>query len=198
MLILFTAHLYPASFRDASQSTLEGQPSDRAIWHSVKTMSILPNIFSLSNTKVLVFPDIYPLFRTDWSWMDIYKPHGSLPASCSKCAVWGAWPNGDQSKWNCILTISNRDMAETYVQILNEVISSGVSSELLSHWLQSLHYLYILGLNNTRLIVRDAMKTLHELVRHILAQSTLLLLLLTAIRNIPMLQSLALTQSTFV
>lgn len=65
--------------------------------------------------------------------------------------------------------MSDRNMAETYVHILDEVISSGVSSisnGLLSHWLQSLHYLYILGLNNTRLIVRDAMKTLQELVRH--------------------------------
>ena len=132
-------------------------------------MSILPNNFSQSTTKALVFPDIYPPFQTNWSWMDIYKPHGSRPASSSKCAVWGAWNNTDQPKWKCILTVSNQDLAETYVQILNEVISSGVYSildELLSHWLQSLHYLYILGLNNTRLIVRDAMNTLHKLVRH--------------------------------
>jgi len=153
--------LYPAAVKVA----LEDHPSNRATWHSVKTMSILPNKFSLSTTKVLVFPDVYPLFQTNWSWMDIYQPHGSPPASSSKCAIWGAWDT-DQPKWNCILTISNQGMAETYVQILNEVLSSGVSSissELLSHWLQSLHYLYILGFNNTRLIIRDAMKTLHEL-----------------------------------
>lgn len=59
-------------------------------------------------------------------------------------------------------------MAETYIRIMNEVVSCGkqeILDELSRHWLHSLRYLYILGFNNTHLILRDTMKIVQKMVR---------------------------------
>ena len=100
--------------------------------------------------------------------MDIYQPHGSQPVAKSSCAIWGAWK--DQRTWRSVASFSNRRVAELYGKLLQRGNTSSPeqSSLLSSHWINLLRCVYKIGINDGRLILRDAAKDIEHIVSIVL------------------------------
>lgn len=134
---------------------------------SVTSEYILPIAFLNSNTKVLTFPGKLPKYKLSYNYMDIWQPHGSQPTTKSSCAIWGSWKN--QKCWRSILSFSDCRVAKTYQECLkrNAILNPGQSSLLFSHWVNLLHYIYKLNVNDGRLMLREVERNIENIVSFI-------------------------------
>lgn len=76
-------------------------------------------------------------------------------------------------------------MADEFLKGLLDVFSvasPAILSVLSSHWTELTHYLYVIGLNDARLVLRDALKAIHTIVRG-LSLEIYAIQLLTPLRN---------------
>ncbi|KAL2820694.1 hypothetical protein BJX63DRAFT_380000 [Aspergillus granulosus] len=84
-----------------------------------------------------------------------------------RCSIWGKHATGrNQQTWNSILVIADHRMCEVYRHILHEVGAHTAQpfwTEQTHDWVPFLKYLYILGINSARLLVREAVKSLTQL-----------------------------------
>ncbi|KAL2845627.1 hypothetical protein BJX68DRAFT_242059 [Aspergillus pseudodeflectus] len=158
--------LYPSGLRAHYQLN---PPSDLGRWHTVKTTSIVPGALSRTAVKTLVFPDEVPEIKPDWQYVHIFKPHAKPPTSRMRCSIWGkhATVNGsDQQTWDSVLVLADHRMYEAYRHILHEIETHTAQpfwTQQTHHWVAFLEYLYILGINNARLLVRETVKGLRHL-----------------------------------
>ncbi|RBA12740.1 hypothetical protein FPRO05_04190 [Fusarium proliferatum] len=160
------ANLTPEVIQKRIEGPVDSQTTYRARWHSIRSNSVLPTLFATTQTKTTVFPGPFPPLKATWQYMDIYKPHRSIPKSGSACGVWGAW-NTDYTSWNCVAAVRDPEIANDFSGGLLEVFSvasQSVLSDLLSHWAEMMQYLYTIGLNDSLLAVRDALKVVHTIV----------------------------------
>ncbi|KAJ8127862.1 hypothetical protein O1611_g5774 [Lasiodiplodia mahajangana] len=144
---------------------------DIGLWNSVSSQ-FEPLIPLESSTKVLKFPSPFPQLATEFFFMERYRPHGAHPVSKSVFSVWGNWTSADQS-WACIVASRDRLMTQAYQQRLKKEFTQGsiaTRCKLVSHWVEGLHYLYHLGLNNYHLIVREGVRHLHKIKYEIAAK----------------------------
>lgn len=142
------------------------QPGETITWYSVEPTSVLPTSIARASTKVLSFPSTLPPYQVNWRYMEVCEPHGSHPTSKSKCAIWGSWDD-EKTAWRSVATFSNRQMASVYDKNLRGIIKNvpNLSLQLSSHWIHLVRYIYMLGINDGRLIIRDAMKNIDTIVR---------------------------------
>jgi hypothetical protein len=98
--------------------------------------------------------------------MEIIQPHARRPTSDMQFAIWGSWNTSVQSSWSAISTFGQNNVAKAYIKLIDHVIIQ--QPELLrglsNHWLPLLQYIYILGLNDSSLRLRDAAEFLGEFV----------------------------------
>lgn len=140
--------------------------------YSIASISLLPTALLRSNTKVLAFPGALPEYRTNYNYMDIYQPHGSKPTSKSSCALWGAW-NDQKTAWRSVASFSNPQMAEICRRFLQRGTGrTELSSLLSSHWVNLLRCIYRIGINDGRLILRNAAEDIEKIVSTLLPLST--------------------------
>ncbi|KAL2869879.1 uncharacterized protein BJX67DRAFT_324374 [Aspergillus lucknowensis] len=156
--------LYPSELRAYYQSN---PPSDPARWHAVKTTSLVPAALSRTAVKTLKFPDDIPEIKSDWQYVHIFKPHANPPTSRMQCSIWGKHTAGpNQQTWDSVLVIADHKMCEVYRHILHEIGAHTAQpfwTEQSHDWVQSLEYLYVLGINSARLLVREAVESLKQL-----------------------------------
>ncbi|KAE8444065.1 hypothetical protein EG329_000933 [Mollisiaceae sp. DMI_Dod_QoI] len=112
-------------------------------WHSITSTAVLPKAFSGSSTKILTFPGTLPQHQTQYNYMDIYQPHGHQPEARSSCANWGARPKLGVVSYN------------TPPLELKSLLSS--------HWMNLLRYVYRIGINDGRLILRKAAQDIERI-----------------------------------
>jgi hypothetical protein len=136
----------------------------------VRTTLIVPAALSRTAVKAIEFSDEIPEIKSDWQYVHIFKPHARPPTSHMRCSMWGKHTTGggsNQQTWDAILAIADHRMFEVYRHILHEVGTHTAQpfwTEQSHHWVLFLEYLYILGINNARLLVREAVYSLRQLV----------------------------------
>ncbi|KAF2431038.1 hypothetical protein EJ08DRAFT_196741 [Tothia fuscella] len=138
-------------------NTSSPAPAENPIWSSVESSSLQCSILSETSTMTLQFPGGLPCVDRKFQYMDIWKPHGSLP-NALRCAIWGSFNNG-QATWTSIVLVPNWSMAQALkcgVKLL------ATQENLIVYWVDLMKYLYMIGLNDTRLSLRDAMKWFDE------------------------------------
>ncbi|KAI0537738.1 hypothetical protein GGR58DRAFT_527051 [Xylaria digitata] len=137
---------------------------DACGWHSV---TMPPSAFSRpagNSTITIAFPDSFPEFSTKYYLMERHQPHSKPPRSRSVFSIWGTWVTTE--KWTCICVGADLKMTDSYREKPSEISEKGSDAQrnaLASHWAECIHHLYHLGLNNTRLIVREGLKQLDSL-----------------------------------
>jgi hypothetical protein len=98
--------------------------------------------------------------------MERNQIHAARPLSGSTFSVWGAW-DATRQNWACVCVSSDSEMTGAYQHYLEQTFTKGTApsrTSLVKHWSECTHHLYHLGLNSTRLIVRDGLKQLDCLV----------------------------------
>jgi hypothetical protein len=118
-------------------------------------------------TKVMRFPGRLPDIRTKFLHMDMWRPHGNLPDTSSRAALWGSFDNA--RSWSAVAIFANPAMAKTLDENLLFTLRTYHSemADIVLHCNQLLRYIYAIGINDVRLSLRNAMKQLDTLVgRH--------------------------------
>lgn len=161
------ADVYP--FQVKRPLAFEAVGCEKAVqtWCSVPLSSTLSPISLETSTKSFAMSGKCPTFQTDWNWMDIHQPHGSLPSSEYRCATWGTRKPDNPDDWVSLTVCSDQLMAERYVWCLHDLrleANEVIITHLSSHWVEALRHLYVFGINNARLLARDALKKVHHLV----------------------------------
>ncbi len=136
-----------------------------ARYYTTVSAPLLPMAFLKSSTKILSFPGRLPTYQIGYKYMDIYQPHGSPPEAKSSCAFWGAWKD-QTTTWRSVASFSSRQMAELYRDCLTRGNKRPPDSRSLlsSHWVNLLRVLYIIGVNDGRLILRNAADDIEQIV----------------------------------
>ena len=80
----------------------------------------------------------------------------------------GSWKNASvQSPWSAISTFGQNNLAKSYIKVIDHVVIQQpelLQEGLWNHWLPLLQYIYILGLNDSSLRLRDTVEFLGEFV----------------------------------
>src|ERR1700748_1176245 len=139
---------------------------ENLIWCSANTESLVSARLTQASTKVLSFPSALPVSEIDSLYMNMYQPHGYPPSSNSRCAIWGTRKD-DTNTWHSVLVFQNFKMAMIYERNLRspDHCLPGYSQEQLSHWIDVIRPIYKLGINESRLIIRDGMREIDRIVR---------------------------------
>jgi hypothetical protein len=91
--------------------------------------------------------------------MDVWEPHGSPPIAL-RCAIWGSVNDGEAT-WSSIALVPDWSMAKALKRGLNLLAKR---EDSIVHWADIMRYLCLIGINDARLSLRDAMKRFEELV----------------------------------
>ncbi|KAH8674190.1 cora-like Mg2+ transporter protein-domain-containing protein [Xylariales sp. PMI_506] len=178
--------LLPEPGRDTTEGrVIRLPPIDN--WYSAKSSSLMNATKStiLNNAKTIVFPGPYPNFKLKAWWMERNKLHGKPPDSASEITVWGSWKS-DNSTWTTFMAFSDQVAATTYAEKLEASLTLDVSpmdrhdvSNTIAnensdrngaarqppptHFLQAVHNLYRLGLNDACIRLIDAADEIEHL-----------------------------------
>ncbi|KAK2796691.1 hypothetical protein FQN50_009460 [Emmonsiellopsis sp. PD_5] len=117
-----------------------------------------------SSTKKLSFPLGLPKYQTDSRHVDIHQPHSEVPTSDVHCAIWG-FQSEKANPWKCIVSVSQHRFARTLKDNIHHLLrnDSDNSPHLLQNWTNCIEYIYKLGINDSRLAIREALGELESM-----------------------------------
>jgi hypothetical protein len=144
----------------------EGNP----LWHSIDFPEGKRSLSVGTSAKMLRFPSVLPLPTITNRYMETYKPHGKRPSATSKCAVWGS-SSDDGSTGNIVAVFQHLRMASTFDRNIRSRVSGARAANPANELLAPLRFLditeiaYRIGVNDSRLVLRDAMRTIERIVR---------------------------------
>jgi hypothetical protein len=142
-----------------------------SLWHSMDLSEVKQSLSVGTSAKMLRFPSVLPLHPITDRYMEIYKPHGKRPSTTSKCTVWGNSSDNGLTG-NSVAVFQHLMMASTFDRNIRSRVlgaraaDSANSLPLPSGVLDVAGIAYRIGLNDSRLILRDAMRTVDKIVGH--------------------------------
>jgi hypothetical protein len=144
--------------RDGNLSSLLNM-ADKPLWLSFESDSLRHDMLSDTSAISLQFPGRLPFVDKKFQYMDIWEPHGTPPLAL-RCSIWGSL-NSCETTWTSIALLPNWSIAKALKRGLHLL---GKQQNAVVHWVDILRYIFMIGINDARLSLRDAMKRFEELV----------------------------------
>ncbi|KAF1815087.1 hypothetical protein P152DRAFT_456126 [Eremomyces bilateralis CBS 781.70] len=134
------------------------------LWSSSQSYALKVMDGSRTATQLLRFPSPPPDFKTRFQYMEIWEPHSFHP-SATRCATWGARSRGQSAQWTSIMTFGDTETVDSFTHNLHRLLtgSPSVSSTLGTHWGHVLKYVFAMGINDARMTLRAALRSLDKL-----------------------------------
>jgi hypothetical protein len=135
------------------------------LYTTVESSSVSSSECHRLSTKTMRFPGALPDISTNFLHMNIWEPHGKLPDTSSRAALWGSYDNNERF-WSANAVFANPAVTRTLDKNLLFTLDAyhAEMTEIVSHWSQLLRYIYAVGINDVRLTLRHTMKQLESLV----------------------------------
>jgi hypothetical protein len=135
------------------------------LYTTMQPEHVIPSFKRSLSTKTLRFPGKLPTVPQSFLDMDMRKPHGKLPNTKRKFALWGSFYENSQN-WSAVGVIADLDMLKTLDHNLSITLKTHNADlmELAIHWNQIFSYIYAIGINDVRLSLRATMRQLELLV----------------------------------